>query len=239
MPNDLHKDKKFVPAKIAAREAGYTTDYVALLAREGKIAAQKIGRGWHVDLDEVLHFAYRANKEQLTRQTQLKAERKIEYALHARNIEDEVASKINTGKEMAFLMASLVLMLTCSLGAFGYYTNNQGQIALLPAVDLSPLENVALDLYRFVTPRQWYAEVDAPNETDNSFVQRSRSYTLTTLPSIEDEQAILRDAFSDDLEVVFDAEANDSGVIVPVFKGETDSKYRFRILLEEIIGGSS
>lgn len=240
MPKDLQKDSNLVPAKIAAREAGYTTDYVALLAREGKIAAQKIGRQWHVNLNEVLHFAYKADKEQLTRQAQLKAERKIEYALHVRNIDEEISERINTGKELAILMASLVLMLTCSLGAFGYYSNNQVQLAALPQVDLTPLEEVALDLYRFVTPKQWYADRGgaASGGTDSS-VQRSRSYTLTSVPSIEDEQAIIRDAFSDDLEVVFDAEASDSGVIIPKFKSDTESKYRFRILLEEIMGGSS
>lgn len=240
MPNDPHKDKKFVPAKIAAREAGYTTDYVTLLAREEKISAQKIGRQWHVCLDEVLNFAYHANKEQLTRQTQLKAERKIEYALHVRNIEEEVVHRIDTGKELALLMASLVLMLTCSLGAFGYYSNTQGQIALVSMIEPSSLEKVALALYRFVTPQQWYAvSNDSHGKAENVFVQRNRSYTLSTIPSIKDEQAIVRDAFSDDLEVVFDVEANDSGVIVPMFRDETDSKFRFRILLEEIIGGSS
>jgi hypothetical protein len=240
MPNDLQKDKNLVPTRIAARESRYTTDYITLLAREGKIFATKIGRQWHVDLDEVLQFAYRQDKAELTRQAELKALRKIEYALYAKNVAREIALRVDAGRERALVMAVCVVLLAFATGTAGYFSTNKEQLASLQRIDVSLLENTAVALYEFITPTEWYAifSGESRDELQDS-VQRSRSYNLTSVPSIEDEQAIIRDAFSDKLEVVFDAEVNDSGVIVPEFKDQQNSKYRFRLFLEEMVQGSS
>lgn len=45
--------KEYVKAKSAARELGYTSDYIGQLCRAGKIDAKLIGRSWYVDVAEL------------------------------------------------------------------------------------------------------------------------------------------------------------------------------------------
>jgi hypothetical protein len=39
----------YVPAIEAGRESGLTGDYIARLARSGRIPARRLGRNWYVD----------------------------------------------------------------------------------------------------------------------------------------------------------------------------------------------
>ena len=73
--------ENLVPAKVAAEQVGYTTDYVTRLAREGKISAVREGGKWLVDFDETILFAQKAENEKLLRRYQLSAERKNELQL--------------------------------------------------------------------------------------------------------------------------------------------------------------
>ena len=45
--------KKFTKAANVAREFGYASDYVGQLARSGAVRAERVGRAWYVDRDEV------------------------------------------------------------------------------------------------------------------------------------------------------------------------------------------
>ncbi|OGG61642.1 hypothetical protein A3C87_04140 [Candidatus Kaiserbacteria bacterium RIFCSPHIGHO2_02_FULL_49_34] len=45
--------KQFVKASNVAKEFGYAPDYVGQLARSGAVQAQRVGRAWYVDRDEV------------------------------------------------------------------------------------------------------------------------------------------------------------------------------------------
>jgi len=45
--------KTYVKAATAARELGYTADYVGQLCRGGKVDAQLVGRSWYVDEDSL------------------------------------------------------------------------------------------------------------------------------------------------------------------------------------------
>lgn len=64
------KDKKYVKAKVLARELGYTTDYVGQLCRGGKVDAQLVGRTWYVDPDSIKDHKenrYRSSKASTAR----------------------------------------------------------------------------------------------------------------------------------------------------------------------------
>lgn len=45
--------KEYVKAKSAARELGYTSDYIGQLCRAGKIDSRLVGRSWYVDIGEL------------------------------------------------------------------------------------------------------------------------------------------------------------------------------------------
>lgn len=73
-------EKQFVRAKSAARELGYTSDYIGQLCRAGKIDAKLIGRSWYVDVNE------------------LKAHKKTRYGSKGTNkIKVKINSSVNDG----------------------------------------------------------------------------------------------------------------------------------------------
>ncbi|MBX2866371.1 hypothetical protein KTR10_00190 [Candidatus Kaiserbacteria bacterium] len=45
--------REYIKASKAAREVGYTSDYVGQLCRSGAITAERVGRNWYVDREEL------------------------------------------------------------------------------------------------------------------------------------------------------------------------------------------
>ncbi|MEK7068558.1 MAG: hypothetical protein AAB964_01950 [Patescibacteria group bacterium] len=45
-----------ISAKRAAREHRYHSDYIGQLIRSGKVAGQKVGRSWYVDIESLGHY---------------------------------------------------------------------------------------------------------------------------------------------------------------------------------------
>src|SRR3989338_416317 len=77
----------FLPIKDAAKEFSYSRDYVARLAREGKIVATQVNRQWLIDGVSLQNFAEASELEQSVRKQQLSLERKREQV-----VKQEVAS---------------------------------------------------------------------------------------------------------------------------------------------------
>ncbi|MCB9811703.1 hypothetical protein H6783_02220 [Candidatus Nomurabacteria bacterium] len=75
MSFDPSPQAKFIPVKEAAKLVGYTTDYVAKLAREGKVDARRNGRQWFVGRDSVKLFSLQQEELKKTRQQELKEQR--------------------------------------------------------------------------------------------------------------------------------------------------------------------
>lgn len=73
-------DENFVPIREAAKRVSYTSDYVARLAREGKINAKRDGRNWLVELDSLKLFSLQAKADAIRKQEALKIQRRIEIA---------------------------------------------------------------------------------------------------------------------------------------------------------------
>lgn len=65
-------------ASEAAKAFGYTGDYVARLARQGKIKAGRIGRQWFVDPTSLEYFVNRTQQSQKKRIKNIRLERKAE-----------------------------------------------------------------------------------------------------------------------------------------------------------------
>lgn len=64
------KNKKYLKAKVIARELGYTTDYVGQLCRAGKVDAELVGRTWYVDPESIKDHKgnrYRSSKASTAR----------------------------------------------------------------------------------------------------------------------------------------------------------------------------
>lgn len=70
---DQFSEKNFITTKYAGELSGYTSDYLARLARSGKIVGKRIGHSWLID------------KESLARFLDEQGDRKIDYARAKRN----------------------------------------------------------------------------------------------------------------------------------------------------------
>ena len=71
--------KDLLSAKDAAKQFGYTPDYVSRLAREEKILGKKFGRAWFVEEESLKSFIAHAEKEKALRQQELQRERLNDY----------------------------------------------------------------------------------------------------------------------------------------------------------------
>ncbi len=57
--------KEFVKAARAAKDLGYTSDYVGQLCRSGKVSAHLVGRSWYVNVDEL--GTHKVEKKRISR----------------------------------------------------------------------------------------------------------------------------------------------------------------------------
>jgi len=72
-------EEKYIPTRDAAHAADLHPDYVARLAREGKIRAKRLGRKWHVETDSLTAFVRAQAGETARRNEELKHKRVHEY----------------------------------------------------------------------------------------------------------------------------------------------------------------
>ena len=68
--------KNYVKASAAARDLGYTADYVGQLCRSGKVDAILVGRSWYVCKDSI-----KGHKSTRYRSTQTKSKESIQKVL--------------------------------------------------------------------------------------------------------------------------------------------------------------
>ena len=71
-------DTAYITASDGGRFVGYTGDYVARLAREGKVAGRRIGHQWFVEKESLAVFAADAEKQKRLRGEAIREERKRE-----------------------------------------------------------------------------------------------------------------------------------------------------------------
>ncbi len=125
-----------IPIREAAVRVSYSRDYVARLAREGKIVASQVGRQWFVDLTSLEKFSAEASALEEVRKQELRAERKRELiAKESLSVLDAVVAE--KMKRQRFDAAVVTVAVMC-LGLFtgvGVYT-----AAYIPG---SPLEDIS------------------------------------------------------------------------------------------------
>jgi hypothetical protein len=72
-------NKNLLSTKKASELSGYTSDYIARLARSGKISAQRVGHTWFVDLDSLQQFLEQQESRKIEYARALAQARQIEY----------------------------------------------------------------------------------------------------------------------------------------------------------------
>lgn len=150
-----------IPIRDAAVRVSYSRDYVARLAREGKIVASQIGRQWFVDPVSLEKFSAEASALEEVRRQELRAERKRELmAKESLSVLDEVvARKMDKQRFDALAVTFAVICLGLFTGV-GVYT--AANIPGSPFADLSRSLAVVSVPLRTEVPSAPVAEVLLP-----------------------------------------------------------------------------
>ena len=121
----LHVDGvEFLPARVAGRSVGYTSDYITKLAREEKLDAKRIGRQWFVSLDSLQKFVEESRQAQECRKAELSKERKAEQQVALAKPMPRALVPRNL-RTLALVQTAFVLCFGVLLGTGGYVLKDE------------------------------------------------------------------------------------------------------------------
>lgn len=245
----VSQSKNYISATEAAKLIGYSSDYVARLAREGKIAAQRVKRQWFVEPESLKLFSLEAASEKRKRQEQLKQERvkeRTEILLATNN--SAIAAQIKTSQTTALaqtIVLSICLFLFSNIIwiSFESHIDTHALIAGASEIRQKFSESIVASLPDFLSQPASFAFI---HRTPKNLAQNQPSNTADTNRASSDQpefQGIVlfngtqvsdkqlnavRKSFSDEVQVDFDSD--DSGIVTPVFKERTGDSYRFLLV---------
>lgn len=247
----------YVSSKDAARSVGYTSDYIARLAREGKIISRREGIQWFVELGSLQMFLKAVERSREERKAQLREERRKEREQHEATVvvvvpPVVVAPRTHTvhdvvdvsfGNEFSTVHNSLTrssrthaltaMSLTAGV-AVAVLVTFSGQITPIAERSTASLLESFISATRFAWSFAfpWDREIaGAPAveaDTENTFGVQG---IVALPPGSKDAETIqrVRESFSDDVVVRLD-EDRSTGTIVPVFKDGPGDEYQFVIV---------
>lgn len=277
MTNELLiEEKKYLPSTALAARFSYTSDYLAKLAREGKVDSTRVGRQWFINEESLQKFVAERHEQKSVRREELRQERMSERQQHQETT--ALAVKSLTPKVFSIeiptalhSLAQAVAVVMCGVlvGSLGFLFSQQDSemasvrdsarsVAIEMTGALVPDELVlstnwqlaALDLsffwdWLFPSEETMIVEsgkVDSPVTKNSDTLATPTPPTVPFPPSPPPQQAIVmldadrsttsldsvRESFSDEVEVTYDG--NDTGIIKPIFREQTDESYRFLLV---------
>jgi hypothetical protein len=240
--------EQFVPSNVAAKQVGYTGDYVARLAREKKIDGTKVGKGWFVSLTSLQQFLERAKEEKQARVESLRKERKLEQLAHSRVNEVPQTSTQSIrlpkrapthGRSVALAETIAVLFLGLCFGVSGYFVSTAGFVR--PGISGSLLfNNLALFVYRGFSPladglsSEGTAATASIASGEEETVDHHSASAVSSKESRQDATTstttLVRDSFSDDVDVIINKDNPNVAVVFPKFSNSTSTGHRFLVV---------
>lgn len=129
---------EYVSAKDGADLTGYSTDYIARVAKLGKVPAKKFGKGWLIDREALLHFHQQNLLSKVDRGGALSRQRQREYRnaqffSHVTSLPQAAAYLSHSGslRVLATLLTSFVVVFGGFFGFQLYAAQNQDFAAQL------------------------------------------------------------------------------------------------------------
>jgi hypothetical protein len=121
-------ENKLITTKDAGEIFGYSSDYLARLARSEKIIGKRIGHSWFIDKESLALFLKQQGIHKVDYARTLASEREIEYRKHRsviHNVEKVLSKPISLPalhiKEHAFISQFVALSVSFFVVAFGAY----------------------------------------------------------------------------------------------------------------------
>lgn len=239
---------KFLSSKEASRVFGYSSDYIARLARQEKITATRIGHQWFVEPTSLGKFLMESSEENSVRLKKLSDERKQERAvfndisstssvLHQENFsQNSNAHSISIATVFAGLLLAFVPYISVPTypsiqsHILSFTTSlKQTAFGLHQTLSLADLEETQVaSVYTGIAPVEATAH-DAvtydstQNQLNGLVVFPDSASASSTIKKIEN-------SFSDKVEVKENPDDPLTGTIVPVFKNKRSSE-EFRYVI--------
>ena len=221
--------RNYHPAPIAAKQLGYTKEYLLMLAKQGKIAGQKISNKWYIHVPSVEQFFSEAQHERKDRRHEISLERKRELQDHT---EDRAARERRMGRitrrSVAIAETVAILVIGFVAGTTSYVGVQGSQQASISSAS-EFVDSIALSVYRFVVPLQ-VTESVAPEPDMQNDPAWSGAFVHSPVEAVQD-------SFSDPVNVSFDEQNPSITVVTPIFKDGDGDSHRF--LLTPVEVGSS
>jgi hypothetical protein len=221
--------KEYTAAMVAAKQFGYTKDYLLLLIKDGKIDGRKVGNKWYVHVPTAETFFKNAVERRKERRKQISLERKSELKSHTR-------IRFTGNHRTAVLETLAIVIIGLSLGVTGYIGTTTQQTAYVGEEAVNFLERFAVSLYTFVYPDREEAvrlsaeprEFEESTPTTQTPTSEETSFIVAPEDSFSADSAEeIQDSFSDPVEISVDPENPNTGIIVPRFKSGDGEAYRF------------
>jgi hypothetical protein len=199
MPTKIVLDKTtLLPIKTATALVPYSRDYVARLAREGKVVAVQTDRQWFVDGESLKKFYEQSVVEDEVRKRHLSLLRKAELEVKEsfRSRLEVVEAKRTAKQQYTVLQAALVVV--CGLGAGMVINSGVGYLATVPVstptqVANTVTGNTVADLTTEIKEVQDWVEASSLTEVTEPLSLAGGIVLLPTTP----DAAVATDFFSD------------------------------------------
>jgi len=197
---------RLLPVKDAAEFVPYSRDYVARLAREGKVVATQIDRQWFVDVTSLQNFFSHASIEESVRKRHLSTLRKRDLEVREvyRARLDEIAQKRTRAHRATIVHTCLVLCCGLIAGSVFIAASHVQSVDSVRSLArevglLAPAANEAAVVVRSVSVANILPGVNNPVvETDESF---DVSRGIVVLPNGSTSSSTVEDFFSDPVTV--------------------------------------
>ena len=191
----------FITSKEAAKQAGYSADYISKLARDRKIVGTQIDRQWFIDPSSLERFLDSARLEKEARKKRLQEERSLERTLKSQSKvhQNTVAHKADRGTMEAVVKAGIVMLVGTLIGtsALNLYSG---------LVETSAQDNVAqVTAPQYAAPETETKQVPTTEylEPSNAAVNFSDGVLLLRPGSEDSLVEQVRSMFSDPVTVEF------------------------------------
>ncbi len=179
--------KKYFSSSSLSSRFGYTSDYIAKLARDEKILGTQMGRLWFVEPESLNVFLTQAKIAKEMRQEELRSQRKIERQLHRGTTQKDDRSQ----QVLAFsAFSQTVAIVLCGLLVATLYWSARGEGVGIADLALGAKESAALVVSAIAPELTTPAKENIPTST---YVQSENQEKpiFTTLPEFPVREPLL------------------------------------------------
>jgi hypothetical protein len=191
---DTFLKENLITTKNAAELSGYTSDYLARLARSGKIVGKKIGHSWLVDTESLARFSEEQGDRKIDYSRELARTREAEYRAHHSllnqvtnvPVQTRYISQLDVAKSplrsniFAFSVAALVLISAAFVARAGVIQRLAEGTGSLAFGIASGFSEVSGDISSYIVSRAGAMDDGIRAQSANAIAYRSLSSSRTT-----------------------------------------------------------